>query len=82
MRDQGCRSSSGGGPQDDHQAEGRTPEDRSGDIGDRAQERKSQVYRGLGMGALWDQDQAMRHGELKPAGTGHVEPGRVTGNRG
>ncbi|TNN47464.1 hypothetical protein EYF80_042349 [Liparis tanakae] len=66
--DQGCRSSPGGGPQDDHQAKGRAvkgrPEDRSGDIEERAQESKSQGYRGLGMGALWDRDQAMRHGEL------------------
>ncbi|TNN61740.1 hypothetical protein EYF80_028039 [Liparis tanakae] len=41
---------------DDHQAKGRAleggPEDRSGELGDRAQERKSQGYRGLGMGAL------------------------------
>jgi len=67
-RDQGCRSSPGGGLQDDHQAKGRAledgPEDRSVELGDRAQERKSQGYRGLGMGALWDRDQATRHGEL------------------
>ncbi|TNN49706.1 hypothetical protein EYF80_040087 [Liparis tanakae] len=67
-RDQGCRSSPGGGPQDDHQAEGRAledgPEDRSGELGDWAQERKSKQYRGLGKGALWDRDQATRHGEL------------------
>ncbi|TNN73965.1 hypothetical protein EYF80_015786 [Liparis tanakae] len=41
------------------------PEDRSGELGDRAQERKSQGYRGLRMGALWDLDQATRHGKHK-----------------
>ncbi|TNN38143.1 hypothetical protein EYF80_051681 [Liparis tanakae] len=47
----------------------------NGEIGDRAQERKSRGYRGLGMGGPWDWDQAMSHGELKPDGTGHREPG-------